>query len=174
MKLYEINEAMDALLDSLTVDPETGEVPVDADEIIAQIDELSMERQNVLEYLAKKVLNLRADGEAVKAELERLKERKESIDRHIKSIMNVLDRECGGEKTDLGVATISYRKSEVTEVQDEVETVQYLLSFPEFKDAVTVTEPKYSVNKPELKKLLKAGKEIPGCTIVSKNNCTLK
>ena len=31
----------------------------------------------------------------------------------------ILDRECGGEKTELGVATLCYRKSSRVEITDE-------------------------------------------------------
>lgn len=33
-------------------------------------------------------------------------------------LMKIIDRECAGEKTDLGIAVVSYRKSESLEITD--------------------------------------------------------
>ena len=40
--------------------------------------------------------------------------------------MQVLDRECAGEKTDLGVATFSYRKTSRVEVADSAKAVRFI------------------------------------------------
>lgn len=171
MKLYEINDAIETLLSALTVDPETGEVPADIDEIADQLDSLAMERQNVLEYLAKKVLNLRSDIESLKGEINRLTDRKARLDKQAQSIINVLDRECKGEKTDLGVATVSYRKSETVDITDERNAWTWLLQ-NQHADCVKCPDP--VVDKTALKKLLKSGVSVPGITITQHNNCSLK
>jgi hypothetical protein len=171
MKLYEINEAIETLLSALTVDPETGEVPADVDDVIAQLDALSMERTAVLEYLAKEVLNLRADQAAVKAEEQRLKERRERMERREASIMGVLDRECAGQKTDLGVATVSYRTSEATEVTDEGRALLWL--FENGYDRVLKSHDP-TIDKTELKKLIKSGVSVPGAEVTKRVNCSLK
>lgn len=173
MKLYEINEAIETLLASLMVDEETGEAPADIDEVCGQLDTLSLERTKVLEYLAKTVLNLRSDADAIGAEIERLKGRKDRMEKRCESIMKVLDRECAGQKTDLGVATVSYRSSKVTEVTDEKGAIDYLLH-ENYKDAVKITEPKYSIDKAAVKKLIESGIAVPGCAVVPKLNCSLK
>ncbi len=173
MKLYEINDAIETLLGALTVDPETGEVPADVDDVIAQLDALSIERTAVLEYLAKEVLNLRADQAAVKAEEARLKERRERLARRETAILGVLDRECAGQKTDLGVATVSYRTSEGTVIVDEDAAVRYLLDGG-YLDAVRVTPAEYHVEKAEVKKLARSGVDIPGVTVTKRVNCSLK
>lgn len=171
MKLYEINEAVETLLASLTVDPETGEVPADADEVIAQLDALAMEKRAVLEYLAKVVLNLRADQAAVKAEEVRLKERRERMERREASVMAILDRECAGEKTDLGVATVSYRASEATEITSEADARTWLIA-EGHEDCLKYTEP--TINKTALKALIKSGVKVPGACVTKRTNCSLK
>lgn len=171
MKLYEINEAIETLLAALTVDPETGEVPADVDDVIAQLDALSMERTAVLEYLAKEVLNLRADQAAVKAEEARLKERRERMERREESIMNVLDRECAGQKTDLGVATVSYRTSEATEITSEADARTWLMA-EGHDDCLKFSDP--TINKTALKFLIKSGVSVPGAAVTKKVNCSLK
>lgn len=173
MKLYEINEALDILLSSLMVDEETGEVPVDIDDLIKEIDGLQMERQKVLEYLAKEVINLRADETALKTEESRLKERREKMERREQSILKILDRECKGERTNLGVATLSYRASETTDVVDEKAAIEYLRSHG-YTNCVSITEPKMSVDKSGVKALIKQGIDVPGITLTKKNNVSLK
>ena len=171
MKLYELNDAIETLLSALMVDPETGEIPVDVDDIVEQLDKLSMERTAVLEYLAKEVLNIRADQAAIKAEEARLKERRERMERRETSIMNVLDRECKGQKMDLGVATISYRPSEATEITSEADARTWLLA-EGHEDCLKWEEPK--INKTALKALIKSGVTVPGAEVIKRNNCSLK
>jgi len=171
MKLYEINSAIDTLLSALTIDPETGEAPADIEEIADQLDALAMEKKNVLEYLAKKILNLRSDIDSLKTEIDRLEDRKAHTQKQIDSIMKVLDRECDGEKTDLGVATLSYRKSETLDIDDVHDTVYWLMK-QEHYDCVKSVDP--VILKPELKKLVKSGVEVPGVAITQHSNCSLK
>lgn len=171
MKLYEINESIETLLAALTVDPETGEIPADVDDVIAQIDALSMKRTAVLEYLAKEVLNLRADQAAVKAEEARLKERRERMEKREAAIIGVLDRECAGQKTDLGVATVSYRTSEATEITSEAEARTWLLA-EGHDECLKFMEP--TINKTALKTLIKSGAKVPGAEVTKRVNCSLK
>ena len=79
MKLYEVNAQILALLEQLEPDPETGEIPANEAELIAQINALAMRREDILQYLAKVTLNLRAEAAALKAEEARLKKRRESM-----------------------------------------------------------------------------------------------
>lgn len=173
MKLYEINEALETLLAALTVDEETGEVPADIDDVIAQIDSLTEDRKSILEYLAKEVLNLRAEQTAIKAEETRLKERRERLANREQSIINVLDRECKGEKTDLGVATVSYRQSESVEFNPE--RVRYIVKWlAENNHFDCYKNPDPVLDKTALKKLIKTGAEVPGVSIAKHMNCSLK
>ena len=119
MKLYEINNAIAELTDQLDFDPETGEIGENFDDVMEQIAALNMERQSVLEWIAKVVLNTRAEAAMLKAEEQRLKARRDALSRKEDRLMQILDRECGGETTDLGVATLSYRKTSKVEVTDE-------------------------------------------------------
>lgn len=61
MKLYEVNEEILRLTDQIKMDEETGEVSGDVDAICSQINALQLERHSILQFLAKLVLNLRAD-----------------------------------------------------------------------------------------------------------------
>ncbi len=171
MKLYEINEKVLELTDQIYADEETGEVVVDDDTLFEQIFSLQMERKRILEYLAKLVLNTRSEVTALKTEEARLKDRRNALAQKEERIMRILDRECNGEKTDLGVATVSYRKTARVEISDSEEAVEWLRS-NDHSDCLRIPEPE--VAKSEVKKLITAGMEVPGCTLVEDYSCSLK
>ena len=171
MTLYEINQEVTALLDKLGIDPETGEVVENSDEIMARLSELELDRQAVLESLAKAVLNIRADAKALKEEEQRLKERRDALSRKEERIMKMLDRECAGQKTALGVATFNYRKTTRVDVTDNLAAVTWLQANGH-ADCYRVSDPE--ISKTEVKKLIAQGVDIPGCSIVEGYSKTLK
>ena len=171
MKLYEVNEAIQSLLLQLEPDPETGEIAMDDDAILAELNGLQMERSRILEYLAKLTLNARAEAAALKDEEKRLRDRRASLERRDERLMVILDRECNGEKTDCGVATISYRKTTRVEVADSEKAVRWLKRNKHL-DCFRVPAPE--VAKTEVKKLLTAGKKVPGTTLVQDVSCSLR
>lgn len=171
MKLYEVNAQILALLDQLEPDPETGEIPPNEEELIAQINALAMRREDILQYLAKLVLNCRAESAALKAEEARLKKRRDSLDTKEERLLKILDRECGGETTDLGVATLSYRKVSKLEVTDETKAVNWLKRH-KFMNAIKIVAP--TVYKTEVRRLLNSGQKVPGCKVVDDRSCSLK
>ncbi len=170
MKLYEVNEAIENIFEQL-VDPETGEVLSDSEELMERLDTLQMKRTEILEYLAKLVVNTRSDEAALKAEEDRLKARRERLAKKEESLMKVLDRECGGEKTDLGIATFSYRKTEHVEISDSSAAVNWLLANGHEN---CCSRPEPEIVKNEVKKLLTAGEEVPGAALVQDTSCSLK
>jgi hypothetical protein len=171
MKLYEINSELISLLDRLEPDPETGEVPADYEEIIAEINALALRREEILQYLAKLVMNLRSEAAAIKEEEARLKKRREGFESREERVMRVLDRECDGQTTDLGIATLSYRRTSRVDVSDEASAVAWLKEH-NHTSALKIPEP--TVYKAEVKKLISAGQEIPGCAVVEDRSCSLK
>ena len=171
MKLYEVNQQILELLDRLEPDPETGEIPADEDAIIAEINALAMQRQEILQYLAKLVLNARAEAAMLKAEEQRLKVRRAAMENREQRIMGILDRECGGEKTDLGVAVFSYRRSPHLEVEDPGKAIRWLKR-NKHMDCFRVREPE--VAKTEVTRLINSGVHVPGCSVVYSNSCSLK
>ncbi len=170
MKLYEINTQIMALMDQLEPDPETGEVPFNEEEIIGQINALAMKRDDILQYLAKLALNCRSESTALKAEEIRLRQRRDALERREEHLIWILDRECG-ETTDLGVATLSYRKTSRVEIANEAKAVSWLRRH-KYTDAFRVPAP--TVYRTEVKKLLGAGQKVPGCMIVEDRSCSLK
>lgn len=89
MKLYEVNQQLEELLAKLEPDAETGEILADDDSIFAEIDALQMERKSILEYLAKLVLNYRAEESALKEEEKRLAERRKRIEKKEDRLLSI-------------------------------------------------------------------------------------
>ncbi len=170
MKLYEVNQAIEEIFEQM-VDPETGEILSDAESLMEQLDSLQMERQRILEYLAKLILNTRAEAAALKEEEARLKKRRDRLGKKEEQIMAILDRECGGEKTDLGIATLSYRKTAHVEVSDAEKAVRWLKR-NKHTDCYRVPAPE--VAKAEVKKLINQGTKVPGCAVVENRSCSLR
>lgn len=171
MKLYEINAEILRLTDQIEVDEETGEILCDMEEITAAMNGLQMEKKSILEYLAKIVLNLRSEESALKVEEQRLKARRERLAKKEERLMSILDRECAGEKTDLGVATFSYRKTSHVDVSDAAKAIRWLKRNKHL-DCFRVPAPEVAKN--EVKKLINAGTNVPGCAVVEDYSCTLK
>ena len=171
MKLYEVNFAIEQLIAQLDPNPETGEVRADIEEVVDQLAALQMERNSILEYLAKLVIDIRSDVTALKAEEKRLKERREKLTAKEERIMSILDRECNGQKTDCGIATVSYRKTSRVEISDAVAAIQYLMKY-DHTDCVRMKDPE--ISKSGVKKLIQAGTEIPGCAVVEDYSCSLR
>jgi len=171
VKLYEVNAAIAQLIDQLDVDYETGEIGENYDAVMDQIYALDMERLSVLQYLAKIVLNIRAEAAMLKAEEQRLKERRDGLSRKEDRLMHILDRECAGQKTLLGIATFSYRKTNHVEVSDSEKTVRWLKR-RKYLDCFRVPAPE--IAKAEVKKLINSGVSVPGCTVVEDYSTSLK
>lgn len=169
MKLYEVNQAIEGIFD-LLVDPETGELLPD-ENLMLQLEALQMERSRILEYLAKLVLNTRSQVAALKEEEKRLKERRAVLERKENRLMDILDRECHGEKTDCGVATICYRKTAKVSVDDDAAAVAWLMDNG-YTRCYKVLTPE--ISKTEVKKLLTAGMDVPGVALVQDLSCSLR
>ena len=171
MKLYEVNEQIEALLDQLEPDPETGEIPANEDEIVAQINALALKREDILEYLAKLALDAKATVQAMKAEEKRLHDRRQRMEGKQERLISILDRECGGQKTDLGVATLCYRKSTHLEVIDEKAAIDWLKK-KGHHDCYRQPDPE--ISKLYVGKLLDAGEKVPGVDRVTGTSCYLR
>lgn len=171
MKLYEINAEILRLTDQIDFDPETGEILCDIDDIERQIIALQMEKKSILIWLAKLVLNLRSESAALKSEEARLKARRERKDRKADRLMKILDRECAGEKTDLDVATFSYRKTSHVEVSDAAKAVRWL-KLNKHTDCFRIPAPE--VAKTEVKRLINSGVKVPGCAVVDDYSYSLR
>ena len=85
--------------------------------------------------------------------------------------MDILDRECAGEKTDCGVATVCYRKTTKVDIRDNTNVMDWLIKNGH-EGFIRYAEPEISKN--DIKKLLNSGSEIPGAVLVQDMSCSLK
>lgn len=108
MTLYEIDAAMQEC-----IDPETGEVDAD------HIEALAMERDKKIENIALWIINIKADIETAKAEIDRLTTLKRTAENKAESLKNLLQYTLNGEKFKTGRCSISYRKSTSVVIDNE-------------------------------------------------------
>ena len=171
MNPNEIIQKISALLEEVKPVPEDAEKQAGEEELLAQLNALPLEREELLENLAALVLDTRDRIRYVKTVENRMKEQRRGMTRKRERLMTVLDRECEGKKTDLGVATLFYRTNYRTEITDEEAAFAWLKE--------NGHEECYRIPKPELSKtaigrLLEAGKAVPGAERVACSSCYLK
>lgn len=155
MNLWQINEGLLACIDM-----ESGEL---LDE--EKYRDLLLAKDEKLEGLACWVKNLESDAVALKAEKKSFEERIARTEKLIASIKETLARELAGQKFSTAKVAVSFRKSERVDIAESAITTLP----PEF---LTYAEPK--PNKTEIKKHLKGGGEIAGCTLTEHMNIQIK
>ena len=178
-KLYEINQELNSLFcfewdedHEAWVYPDTGEFFSD-EEFQKRMTELHMDKHAILEWMAKDMLNNSAEMESLKAEIRRLTARKKHLEDRVERFRTILERECAGEKTDLGVATFAYRKSDAV-VWDEKDAPDIICWLEEHghDDCLKYNEPE--IRKDPLKKLINSGVHVPLAMIEKRNKGSLK
>lgn len=163
--LYQLSAAFMAcerLNEDEVVNTTTGEV-LD----IAYLDNLEMERNEKLESCACYIKNTTADIAAFKAEIARLTEAKRVMENKVERMKQyIADNMTDGEKLTTPRCSLSWRKSEVLEMADDLD----IEALP--TEAIKVKEPE--IDKTVLKRLIKDGAYIPGVQLVSHNNLQVK
>lgn len=153
MNLYEINTGILECIDT-----ETGEI---LDE--EKLHELAMAREEKLENIACWVKNLRANVTAYKDEKKSFEERIARDERLIASLERTLVNELQGQKFTTQRVAVSFRKSEKVEIADEAKLPEKYLTYAEPKP-----------NKVEIKRVLKEGGMIDGCSLTEHQNIHIK
>lgn len=153
MKLYEINEAIDELIDK-----ETGEV---LDE--SALAELALARDEKIHNIAAYIINLRAEAAAAKERAEVFTARRKAAENKAESLQRYLERQLDGQKWSDADFKISWRTSQATEIYDES-------SIP--VDYQIAQAPK--IDKAGLLRTLKMGREIPGVRLVERQSMSVK
>ena len=171
MKLYETNKMIEDLVLQLKPDEDTGELPENSDEIIEQINNLNADKEEILNWIAKEVLNIRANFVAIKAEEERLSKFRKGQEKLAERLVNILDYECAGQNTDFGIAKLTHRKTTKTEVTDASAAIEFLQRTGH-DDALKYSEP--TVDKTAVKALVKRGVPVPGVALVDGISVNLK
>lgn len=160
MTIYELDAAMMACIDT-----ETGEVDAEKWEGLAE------EKEHKIENLACYYKTLVAEAEAIKAEEKALAERRKAKENKAESAKAFLKSVLNGEKFETARCSVSYRKTEATEITDYGAAVKWLTSNGH-TDCITYRDPE--ISKTEAKKLLKQGFQIDGIRLVSNTSMGVK
>ena len=155
MKLYEIDKAIEDCIDM-----ETGEI-VDFDRLTA----LTMERDRKIEGVALWIKNLTAEAKALKEEKAAFADRQKAAEAKIKSLKRWLTDATGGEKFRTDRVAISFRKSEAVSIALDFDPT----NIPDDLKRVSI-----EIDKTAVKDALKAGMEIPGVSLETKQNIQIK
>lgn len=168
MKLYEITNDYLALMQAI----ENDEIPEEAiaDTLEAIKGEIEVKADNIACLLK----NLDADIMAFKAEETRLAERrkvKEKAHERLKQYLSDMLQRVNIGKVETARNNITFRKSEAVEV-DEAVFIKWATEQFNREDLITATYTE-KANKTEIKKILKTGVEMPGVTLITKQNIQL-
>lgn len=109
MTIYDIDSAIAAL-----VDPETGELGD-----YEAFQRLQLDREAKIENLALLYKETRATAEAIKAEVDRLTQRRRVLEHNMRRMQEYLALVLDGEKFASPRCAVSYRRSEGTETDPE-------------------------------------------------------
>ena len=166
MKLYELTNDYLALMQAIDND----ELPEEA--IADTLEAITAGIEEKADSIACLLKNLDAECKAIKAEEERLAERrkaKEKSHERIKQYLSETLQRAGLDEIETARNRITFRKSETVEIAEEV-----FISWARLNrdDLLTYAEPK--ANKTEIKKALKDGIEIVGAELRINQNIQIK
>lgn len=154
MKLYEIDERI-----AKCFDEETGEI-IDAEEL----DAMNVARQDKLEAIALIVKNREAfiddlmqEKKLIFERIDRLKNRNENT---LKFLSDVLD----GKKFETTKVECKFRKSTSVDILNEAAVPK------EYKEEERVIK----IKKADILKALRSGEKVDGCSLIEKNNLSVK
>lgn len=162
MTLYEIDKAIQEALEG-AVDPESGEI-ID-EELLEAYDQLRMDRDQKVENIGLYIKNLEADAAAIKAEAKNLTARAKAAENKAEHLRNYMQFCLNGQKFQSPRLSVSFRRSQKVEVDQN-----RLFEIPD--DYLRYKDPE--VDKKRVSEALKAGEDIPGCTLVDSVSMIIK
>lgn len=160
MTLWEINEQIEELMVNL-IDDETGEIN---EEIMEQLEQLSIDREEKIESCGIVMKSLRSEIEAINDEIKALKSRAEAKANRLDRLSEYVKRTLDGKKFETSKVAFSFRKSQKVEITDEA------LIPDEWCNYETTRKPV----KSDIKKALKSGEVVPGCVLIESTNLQVK
>ena len=160
MKLYEINQQIEQLIDN--IDPETGEAKFDEEAMNA----LLLAREEKIEQVALAVKNITAEANAIAQEIRTLTERKRVLENKAESIRDYLQRQLDGAKFQTPKVAISYRNTKSVEINE----AKFWESNPNILFIRTKTDP----DKAAIRQAIEDGHEVPGAEIVVKSSMQVR
>lgn len=166
MNLYEINQQIIDAFDA-AVDPETGELR--DEEAYDRLTELQEDFEDKIENLALYAKDLKAQAAAIKTEKDNLAKRQKAAENRAASIERYLQGVLAGQKRTYTRAAITYRKSEAVILENEEEFLRFYQGREFIKEKIERT-----VDKTQIKGLLKKGEILLGAHIEERQNIQIK
>ena len=163
MKLWEINEQLEELLEAIYTQAEENDGEYD-EQLEEKLEELQIEKENKIEGVTLYYKSLLASSKAIKEEEKALAERRKRAEKRADSIKKWLGFILAGEKFQTSKVAISYRKSEQVIVED-------FDSVPEEYQKVKTT---IDADKTAIKKAIKSGVDVAGAHLELKQNLQIK
>jgi hypothetical protein len=163
MNLFDIDATIQACV---KLENSDGFVNVDTGEIIdtEALDALKMEKETKLRNIGCWILNLKAEEKMLSEQEKRFKERKDAAKRKRESLESYVGAFLNGTAWKCTECEYKFRKTESVAFTGDIYKV------PE--DYLRYKEPE--LDKTKVKKALKDGIEIPGCSIEVKNSLSVK
>lgn len=161
MKLYEINQEMKNLLDSIQ---DWEEITV---EQLNQLKELKLNEKDKLENIGKYIREIEDDVDNLNKELERLNERKKRLSNKVKWLKDYVKIYMENKwikKMDTDLFTFSFRSSKAVEIIDEAKIPKNYFIVKEV----------ISLDKKTIWDLLKKGEEIEWVRLDERQNLQIK
>ena len=151
-KLYEIKQD---ILDC--IDMETGEI-TDPE----RLEQLQIDRHEKLRNIAFVAINASADITAYREQEKRFTAKRKAAEKTLAWAKETLARELAGQKMKEAEFTISYRPSEVVEIDDDADLPAEFIKM------------KSEWDKAAIKEALKEGAVFDGCHLVQKQNIQIR
>ena len=149
------------------VDEETGEI-LDMDKLNA----LHMEREAKIEGVALYVKQLNAEAALIREEEKALAERRKKKEKLAEGYKNWLENVLNGQAFETAKVALAWRSSERAEITEDVLGLAAYLENNGYDNCVKYGE--LTIDKNEVKKLLKQGVYIPGAVLNTYNNLQMK
>lgn len=156
-RLYEISTEINSLFDE-----ETGEI-ID----IEKVEQLQMEQERILEYLALEVKNCKADALAYKNEKDNFAVRQKHAENRAAGIERYIASCLNGQAFKTDKIDVRFRKSTTVEVNLET-----LMQFDDCDSYLKFSDP--TPDKTRIKEAIMLGEKIPGCALVDRQNIQIK
>lgn len=158
MQLYKIARSIQKCFRIPTgeyIDTDTGEV---LDE--EYLNGLRIAKTRKVENIACWIKNLQAEAEAYKKEEEAFRTRRKQAENRIESLKRYLTNWVSGEKIETDRCKVSWRKSVSVEIQDESRVPE------DYKKEKVIV----NIDKVSIKKALTGGEDVPGASLLEKQN----
>lgn len=163
MNLFQIDEA---IANCVKLDDREDYIDVSTGEIIdiQALDALKMEKEKKLRNIGCWVLNLKAEEQAIADQIKKFTARKQAIHNKIESLQNYTAAALNGEPWKCTECEYKWRMTESVQFNGDIKAVPV--------EYLRLKEPE--LDKAKIKKALKSGVVIAGCTLEKKNSMSIK